>query len=170
MAKALTKQFAGRLNNLNRICLSLPILLLISCLSCSYPRTSPDVPIPHTYGDVIVSQISSVYDGDTFRATIPDYPPIIGQDMPIRIRGIDCPEIRDKRKEERQLAVRAREFTKSKLKNGTVIRLKNIQRGKYFRIIADVEIDGKDLGSMLIQARLARRYDGGERGQWEVEE
>ncbi|HUT30856.1 MAG TPA: thermonuclease family protein [Sedimentisphaerales bacterium] len=170
MEKALIRQFAGHLKNLNPIPLSIPIVLLLSCFCCTTPRTAPVVLAENTYGNIILFQITSVYDGDTFRANIPDYPPIIGQDMPIRINGIDCPEIRDKRKEIKQLAIRAREFTRNKLENGRVIKLKNMQRGKYFRIIADVEIDGQDLGSMLIQEGLARRYDGGERGEWEVQE
>ena len=39
---------------------------------------------------------------------------------------------------------------------------------KYFRIIADVEVDGQDLGMMLIAENLARPYSGGTRGKWEV--
>ena len=49
------------------------------------------------------------------------------------------------------------------------MKLKNMKRGKYFRIIADVEVDGVDLGSLLIEEGLARPYSGGKRGEWEVE-
>lgn len=38
----------------------------------------------------------SVYDGDTFKVNIDDYPAIVGEAISIRIRGIDAPEIRGK--------------------------------------------------------------------------
>jgi len=41
-----------------------------------------------------------------------------------------------------------------------------MQRGKYFRILANVIIDGKSLGDSLVSNGLARRYDGGKRGGW----
>ena len=36
------------------------------------------------------------YDGDTITVNIPNTPPIIGIKMPIRISGIDTPEIKGK--------------------------------------------------------------------------
>ena len=83
--------------------------------------------------------------------------------MPIRINGIDCPEMRDKREEIKLFARRARNFTEKKLKSGTVIKLRNMKRGKYFRIVADIEVDGVDLGQLLIREGLAKRYGGGKR-------
>ena len=38
--------------------------------------------------------------------------------------------------------------------------LKNPKRGKYFRIVADVEINGMDLGKLLIWMGYAKAYDG----------
>lgn len=38
--------------------------------------------------------------------------------------------------------------------------MRNINRGKYFRIAADVYIDGKNLGDILIKNNLAIFYDG----------
>ena len=49
------------------------------------------------------------------------------------------------------------------LKSAEHITLKNMERGKYFRIAADVLVDGEDLGNMLIEAGLAVRYDGGKK-------
>jgi len=47
-----------------------------------------------------------------------------------------------------------------------VIELQDIQRGKYFRILARVYIDGEELAGKLILAGLARAYDGGARKGW----
>jgi len=38
-----------------------------------------------------------------------------------------------------------------------------MKRGKYFRIVADVSIDGKSLAKSLINAKLAVIYDGGKK-------
>ena len=47
------------------------------------------------------------------------------------------------------------------LKDAEQISLKNMERGKYFRIAADVIVDGESLVDMLIEAGMAVRYDGG---------
>ena len=39
------------------------------------------------------------------------------------------------------------------LKDAEQITLKNMERGKYFRIAADVIVDGESLADMLIEAR-----------------
>ncbi len=41
-----------------------------------------------------------------------------------------------------------------------------MQRGKYFRILANVYVDEKKLGQELIKVGHARSYDGGKRGSW----
>lgn len=46
------------------------------------------------------------------------------------------------------------------LRAGKVIRLENMQRGKYFRIIADVYIDDESLTQSLIEAGLGIPYYG----------
>ena len=45
------------------------------------------------YGTVTVSKVISVYDGDTFRVNIDSLPPIVGKNIPIRVNGVDTPEI-----------------------------------------------------------------------------
>ena len=52
------------------------------------------------------------------------------------------------------------------LENAFEIKLINIQRGKYFRIMASVLMDGCDLADALINANLGRPYDGGKRLPW----
>ena len=46
------------------------------------------------------------------------------------------------------------------LKDAEQITLKNMKRGKYFRIAADVIVDGENLGNMLIEAGVAIKYSG----------
>lgn len=118
------------------------------------------------YGSVLVSEVTSIYDADTFRVNIKDWSPIAGERIPVRVNGVDAPEIRGKCDAEKKGAQLAKQFTVSKLRSASTIELRNMQRGKYFRIIADVYIDGKNLSELLINAKLARPYDGGKRKGW----
>ncbi|QBZ82175.1 nuclease [Hydrogenovibrio crunogenus] len=119
-----------------------------------------------SYGSVTVDEVTSIYDGDTFRVNIHSWPKIAGKRMPVRINGIDTPELRAKCQFEKDLAVKAKQFTVSMLRSANKIELMNIKRGKYFRIIADVLIDRKDLAKSLIAKGLAVKYDGGTKVDW----
>lgn len=113
------------------------------------------------YETILVDEVTSIYDGDTFRVNINSYPPIIGERMAIRVSGIDTPELRGKCTQEKTLAREAKQFTVSKLRGAKVIELRNIQRGKYFRIVADVYVDNDNLANMLIKNNLGVPYNGG---------
>jgi len=52
------------------------------------------------------------------------------------------------------------------LRLADVIKLTNLRRDKYFRLLAEVSIDGEDLGYSLIKNDLARPYDGGKKIGW----
>lgn len=63
------------------------------------------------YGNILVSEIISIYDADTLRINIEGYPPIAGENISIRVNGVDAPEIRGKCDSEKIAAQKAREFT-----------------------------------------------------------
>lgn len=114
-----------------------------------------------TYGNIVIDEVTSIYDGDTFRVNIKSYPEIVGKKMAIRVNGIDTPEMRGKCKKEKDLARQSKQLTVSTLRNAKKIELRNLQRGKYFRIVADVYADGKSLADIQIKNNLAVKYDGG---------
>ena len=118
------------------------------------------------YGSVTVSKVISVYDGDTFRVNIDSLPPIVGKNIPVRLEGVDTPEINGKCQYEKDLALEARDFVRSKLSNAVEILLNDLQRGKYFRIVAKVYIDGVSLEEELLQNGLAYHYNGGKKSNW----
>ena len=118
------------------------------------------------YGTVTVSKVISVYDGDTFRVDINSLHPIVGKNIPIRVNGVDTPEIRGKCQYEKNLALEARDFVRAKLGNAEEIKLINLQRGKYFRVVANVVVDGVSLEQELLDNKLAYRYDGGKKLNW----
>ena len=48
------------------------------------------------YGNATFIEVRTIFDGDSFRANINDWPDIIGKHVPIRVLGIDTPEMRGK--------------------------------------------------------------------------
>ena len=101
------------------------------------------------------------YDGDTLTVNIPDVPALIGKKISVRVLGIDTPEVRTKNKCEKEAGRIARNLVASTLKNAKTVELHNVQRDKYFRILADVMVDGRSLSEILIKNNLAYAYDGG---------
>ena len=117
-----------------------------------------------TFSDV---QLVRVYDGDTIFVNIPGLHPLIGQDIGIRVRGIDTPEIRGKCQEEKEMALTAKSLAEDTLLGARRIDIIDAERGKYFRILAAVTADGVSLGALLIDAGLAVHYNGkGPRHNW----
>jgi len=136
------------------------LLLVASLLTTFQTQAAPQ------YGTVTVSKVISVYDGDTFRVNIDSLPAIVGKNIAIRVNGVDTPEIRGKCQYEKNLALKARDFVRGKLANAKEIKLTNLQRGKYFRVVANVLVDGVSLEQELLDNELAYRYDGGKKLSW----
>ena len=118
------------------------------------------------YGTVTISKVISVYDGDTFRVNIDSLPPIVGKNIAIRVNGVDTPEIRGKCQHEKSLALEARDFVRGRLSNAKEIKLTNLQRGKYFRVVANVLVDGVSLEQELLDNELAYEYHGKRKLSW----
>ena len=118
-------------------------------------------PVSQVEGDTFENaQIASVYDGDTFKINLNCSMRVFCEKVPVRVRGIDCPEIKGKTEREKRLAQKAKAFTKDFLSRGEV-NLSNCGRDKYFRLLCDVDVNGQSLAQELLKRKLAYRYDGG---------
>lgn len=121
--------------------------------------------------DITNIKLISIYDGDTFKISILDSKyDVFGKNISVRAFGIDTPEIKGKTAKERLLALKAKQFTKEFLSKGKIV-LKDVQRDKYFRILAKVFVttpDGKELelSNALIKQGLAREYYGDKKQSW----
>lgn len=105
--------------------------------------------------------IASIYDGDTFKINLNCSLAVYCEKVPVRVRGVDTPEIKGKTEREKKLAKQAKEFTKNFLEQSPV-NLSNCGRDKYFRLLCDVKNgQGKDLARELIKNDLGYSYDGG---------
>ena len=140
-----------------KIITSLVLLFSLCCLAYSAEKT---------YGNVVITKVVSVYDGDTFTVAINTYPAIVGEKISVRVSGIDTPEIRGKSAKEKALAQKAKAEAKNMLTSGKIVELKNMRRDKYFRILAEVYVDGKSLSQRLINKGLAVPYAGETKLSW----
>jgi endonuclease YncB( thermonuclease family) len=108
------------------------------------------------------------YDADTVTVKIPNVHPLLGDQITVRVRGVDAPEMRGKSPCERDAALRGKEFVALELQKAKRIDLSDVGRDKYFRILANVLYDGRDLALELKRRGLAKDYAGGKKspGDW----
>jgi len=126
-----------------------------------YPTLSLAESCNHSENEFRCVQYVRNYDADTITFNIPGLHPIVGKNMNIRVKGVDTPEIRTKDKCEKEKARHAKKLVKSLLKVAKRIDLIGVEKGKYFRFVAEVWIDGKELTSYLVKNGLGYSYDGG---------
>ena len=129
---------------------------------------APLIGLSQTSSDetVSVSRVIRVIDGDTFVVDIDEFPDLIGKQIPIRVNRIDTPELRGECDKERELAIKAKERVEAILSNAQTIELQQLSRGSFFRIVADVVIDGVDLGGLILNEGLATPFRPGSASPW----
>ena len=80
----------------------------------------------------------------------------------MRLDGIDTPEMRTANKCEKRLAIQAKKYLRYRILNSDSgkLELRNVKRGKYFRIVAQVWVNGRNLNAAMIKKGLAVAYGG----------
>ena len=115
------------------------------------------------------AHVQNVYDGDTFYIVVPECAELLStlcDHLGVRVNGIDTPEMHGKCQWERDHALAAKAVTVAMIKNAKSIVLTHVEREKYGRLLANVEIDGVDLGAALINGGYAKEYHGAARTGW----
>lgn len=143
------------------------ILLLLAALLFSIPAGAKD----KTYGSAIAT-VSSVHDGDTITVNVEDWPTVIGEKVGVRVYGIDTREMKDGGNV-------AKQFVKSLIPDGSEVLLSDIQRDKYFRILARIGYNCKgiktkqpicqDLSTTLLEQKYAVPYFGATKSKFSKE-
>lgn len=112
--------------------------------------------------EIQIDKVKRVYDGDTFYVDLKDCnTKLLCENLPIRLKNIDTPEIRSKSKREKQLAKEAKDIAVDFLLGSKNISLSKCSRGKYFRLVCDVNSERGNLSEELIKQNLAVPYFGG---------
>lgn len=138
-------------------------LALCGCLALAPIATTAEA---QDYGQVTISRVQSVSDGDSFTVDIDHWPGLIGRNIPVRVSDIDAPEFSSRCASERLLAKQAKTELIHLLRNAKRIQLTRIKRDKYFRINAQVWIDDVHLGQYLVKRGLAKPYNGKTKQRW----
>jgi micrococcal nuclease len=146
---------------MNTFFLKLKVLFLL-LIAASWGHPAPT--FSADFGSKQATAIKN-HDGDTITVSIPDWPSVIGDKIEVRVLGVDTPEILGKCADEKLKAGIAKEFTANFIKDKQVL-LKNIQRDKYFRILANVYVGESSLSSELLKNGLARPYFGDTKSSW----
>lgn len=133
---------------------------LTSCLSddaiprYEFKQVKPFIP------NVKKGRVIKVYDGDTITVAARESGRKTINRFSVRLRGIDCPEIRGSSIEERKVANLARLYVESQCYY-KMVRLDNVGLDKYGRLLADVILpNGINVSHELLKQRLAVSYDG----------
>lgn len=105
------------------------------------------------------------YDGDTFTVNLKDLPDVFGKEIPVRVRGVDTPEMSGGSKCEKAAADVARRFLKRTIV-GVKIKLLGCERDKYFRLLCTVKAGDVDVGERILKGRYGVPYNGGTKKSW----
>jgi endonuclease YncB( thermonuclease family) len=139
-------------------------VLIFTGLIASHSALAGEVSVQadcrHTSKSFYCVKFVQNYDGDTFTANISSVHPLLGDKITVRVGGIDTPEMHSDKPCERQAAFKAQQAVQKILAEARRIDLRNVQRDKYFRVLADVVVDGRSLADYLLRARMAVPYDG----------
>ena len=111
-------------------------------------------------------QWHSCHDGDTCTVTILGVHPFFGKEIRVRLAGIQTPEMEGKCYSEIKKAIEARNYLAYRLRTAKKIVLKEVERGKFFRIVATIVVDGVDLCQELLRTGYAVIYNEDEKYNW----
>jgi len=109
-------------------------------------------------------------DGDTVEIQIDFLPSELGNKLYVRVWGIDTPEkgFRAQSEHEKQLGLKASEFTKNAIANAKEIKINLIMWDKFGgRVLGDLIVDGKSLRQLLLDNGYAREYYGDKKKSWD---
>ena len=93
-------------------------------------------------------------------------PPIIGNEIGVRVGGIDTPERHDPDPLNREVSDKGRALVAAICPAGAVVVVRDMWRDKFFRTGGSVTCEGVDIAQKLIDNQLATPYDGGTKPKW----
>ena len=147
---------------MNRFKIVLAVLCIYSSFSSAvtYDQAVTRRRTLKNYGNAQVSiarQSEVVY---CFRCDIKGWPAIIGNDIPVRIAGVQLPDIvAEQSAPNKFFRQQTTKFLTDFLKDSKKIELTNIRRGKDFCLVADVIADSNSIAEILIEKGLAKKAD-----------
>ena len=107
-----------------------------------------------------VTEVHSVYDGDTCTVSIDLGMNTVRHREKIRLYKIDTPELRGVSAEEKLKGLEARDWLRDSLEKATeiIIKTHKDKTGKYGRLLGELVADGVNLNNKMLELGLAKPY------------
>ena len=113
--------------------------------------------------DPTVSKVIEVIQGDKFIVDIAEPHELAGTNINLNLRDIDAPDAIRSCPKQLELGIKVKDIVAQKLADASSIKLKNYRKTSK-AVIAEVIVDGKDLGAELI----GKGYASDEYGYWKA--
>ena len=113
--------------------------------------------------NITTGRVVKVYDGDTITVATNNVNGHVSDTFyrfSVRIRGIDCPEIRTKNATEKECAKIAKKAVIDTVYH-KIVTLTNVSYDKYGRILGTFKVKNTNINNEMISNRHGYPYDGG---------
>ena len=117
--------------------------------------------------EVKLAKCVNVYDGDTVQLVFPVQG--ILYRWSCRLTGVDTPELRTRNKQEKMYGYQVRDALREKLANKMVM-VHCGEFDKYGRLLVEILYENENINNWLIENNYAKKYDGGKKSKWFVDE
>jgi nuclease-like protein len=108
-----------------------------------------------------VSAVHGCERADTCTVSLANVPAPLGDHITIRLAGIVVPDAHSPCDRERKLAQDAQRLTEDVLSKGKIIYITDVSRDEEFRMTGRIVVDEEDIGSQLLERRLAVPHNVG---------
>ena len=114
--------------------------------------------------NVYDAKVINVYDGDTITTVFKFKDEFYKWNC--RLNGIDTPEMKSKDLNEKNAAVKARDFLREKIL-GKIVKLHCGDFDKYGRLLVIVEYNEEVINNTMIEKGHGKYYSGGKKEDWD---
>jgi endonuclease YncB( thermonuclease family) len=132
-------------------------MFVVGCID----TTPVSLPTDQTAQPLRVSAVHGCERADTCTVSLANVPPPLGDHITIRLAGIVIPDANSPCDRERKLAQDAQRLTEDALSKGKSIQITDVSRDEEFRLVGRLVVDGEDIGSQLLEHRLAVSHNSG---------
>jgi len=126
-------------------------------------KTAETAKVATSDDDPTVSKVIEVIHGDTFIVDIAEPHELAGSNIKLIIRDANTPDATKSCPRQMELGIKVKDIVTQKLADASNIKIKNFRKTST-AVIAQVIVDGKDLGEELI----AKSYASNEYGHWKA--
>lgn len=118
-----------------------------------------------------LAKVVSVYDGDTVKLVFPltDKEPERLYKWNCRLINVDTPELRTRNLKEKEFGKQVRDALREKILN-KVVTVSCLDFDKYGRLLTELFVGEESVNNWLIENGYAKKYDGGKKSKWFVDE